>query len=274
MPSPLIPIASLDDPRVGNYRKLKDKILDREGRLFVAEGENVVRRLLASDFPVESVFCVEQRAAALADALQSDVPLYVGSKPLMGEVIGYPFHAGVLACGRRKPPTSLDDAIPKDKPHLLVVICGDITNAENLGSLIRLSAGFGADAMLLGEHCHDPFWRQTIRVSMGTVFKLPIVRSADLVADVRRLRNEWGIKVAATVLDPEAEPLASAERLGKFAVAFGNEAHGLTAAQVAACDRKVTIPMGLGTDSLNVAVAAGIFLYHFTQVRTGEVRAH
>jgi tRNA G18 (ribose-2'-O)-methylase SpoU len=262
----LTPIASLDDPRVAAYRNLKDKVLDREGRRFIAEGENVVRRLLASDFPVESVFCADTRAAAVAEAMPAGVPLYVGTADLMGRVVGFDFHTGVVACGRRKPPLSLDDVLPRDKPDLLVVVCGDVANAENLGSLIRLSAGFGADAMLLGERCHDPFWRQCVRVSMGTVFKLPIVRSLDLPADLRRLQVEWGVEVAATVLDAAAEPIATTRRLGKFAIAFGNEAHGLTAEQVAACDRRVTIPMGLGTDSLNVAVAAGIFLYHFTQV--------
>ena len=69
------------------------------------------------------------------------------------------------------------------------------------------------------------------------------------------------------MLDADAEPIAAAGRPRRFALAFGNEAHGLSPGQVAACDRRVTIPMGLGTDSLNVAVAAGIFLYHFTQVR-------
>jgi tRNA G18 (ribose-2'-O)-methylase SpoU len=266
MPSPLIPIDSLDDPRVAPYRNLKDKVLDREGRRFIAEGENVVRRLLASDYPVESVFCMDHRVAAVAEAVPAGVPLYVGSGELMEQVIGFDFHTGVVACGRRKPPATLDDVLPKGKPDLFVVVCGDVANAENLGSLVRLSAGFGADAMLLGERCHDPFWRQCVRVSMGTIFKLPIVKSRDLPADLRRLRAEWGVEVAATVLDPDAESIATAGRPGKFALAFGNEAHGLSPEQVAACDRRVTIPMGLGTDSLNVAVAAGIFLYHFTQV--------
>lgn len=263
----IVPIDSLDDPRVANYRNLKDRVLDRQGRLFVAEGENVVRRLLASDFETVSVFAVDSKAAALAALVPPGVPLYTGSGELMERVIGFDFHTGVVACGRRKPPASLDATIPKNKPDLLVVVCGDIANVENLGSLVRLSAGFGADAMVLSERCHDPFWRQCVRVSMGTVFKLPIVRSTDLVADLHRLRAEWGVEVAATVLDEGAEPIALAGRPGRFALAFGNEARGLTPAQAAACDRRVTIPMGLGTDSLNVAVAAGIFLYHFTQVR-------
>jgi tRNA G18 (ribose-2'-O)-methylase SpoU len=266
MPATPVPIASLDDPRVAHYRDLKDKVLDRQGKLFIAEGENVVRRLLASDFETLSVFCADYRAPALLDAVPEAVPLYTGSRDLMEKVIGFDFHTGVVACGRRKPPLSLEDAIPKSKQQLLIVVCGDIANVENLGSLIRLSAGFGADAMILSERSHDPFWRQSIRVSMGTIFKLPIVKSQNLVADLARLRSEWGVQVAATVLDDTAEPIATAGRPAKFGLALGNEAHGLSAEQIAACERKVTIPMGLGTDSLNVAVAAGIFLYHFTQV--------
>ena len=266
MPPIPIPITSLDDPRVAPYRNLKDKVLDREGRRFIAEGENVVRRLLASDFETISVFSLENRVATLQEAVPDDVPLYVGSPALMEQVIGYDFHTGVLACGRRKPPMSLDAAIPQGVPELLIVVCGEIANVENLGSLIRLAAGFGADAIVLGERCHDPFWRQSVRVSMGSVFKVPIYRSENLVADLHRLRSEFGVEVAATVLDETAEPIASADRPAKFALALGNEAHGLTQAQTAACDRRITIPMSWGTDSLNVAVAAGIFLYHFTQV--------
>lgn len=267
MPATPTLITSLDDPRVASYRNLKDKVLEREGKRFIAEGENVVRRLLASDFPVESVFVAEPRAAELAEAIPPGVPFYVGSRSLMESVLGFDFHGGVVACGVRKPATSLDQILPKDAADLFIVIAGDIANAENLGSLIRLSAGFGADALVLSERCHDPFWRQSIRVSMGTVFKLPILQSTHLIADLHRLRHEWKVQLAATVLDNAAEPLASCRRPRRFGIAFGNEAHGLTREQIAACDRTVTIPMGLGTDSLNVAIAAGIFLFHFTQER-------
>src|SRR3954471_7824106 len=88
MPATPIPISSLADPRVAHYRELKDKVLDREGKLFIAEGENVVRRLLASDFETVSVFAAEHRFAALLDAVPESVPLYVGSKEMMTQVIG------------------------------------------------------------------------------------------------------------------------------------------------------------------------------------------
>jgi tRNA G18 (ribose-2'-O)-methylase SpoU len=258
-------IDSLDDPRVWHYRDLKDRALDRSGRWFIAEGEHVVRRLLASDFPVESVFLSEKRAAEMAPLVPAGVPVYVAPQAVMEQVLGFKFHSGVIACGRRKPPATIDDVIPKDRERLTLVACPDISNVENIGSIIRLCAGFGVDALVLGERSHDPFWRQSVRVSMGTIFSLPVVHTDDLLRDLRRLREEWGVELAATVLDETAEPLARATRPARFGLLFGNEAQGLDETHVAACDRRVTIPMKLGTDSLNVSVAAGIFLYHFTR---------
>ena len=262
---PIESVTSLDDPRVALYRNLKDRELDRSGRWFIAEGEYIVRRLLASDFPVESVFVAEKRAAELAAIVPAGVPVYTASLGVMEKVLGFAFHSGIIACGRRKPRQSLDEVVPKGRERLTLVVCPDLSNVENIGSVVRLCAGFGVDALVLGEKCHDPFWRQSVRVSMGTVFKLPLVQSDNLLRDMGRLKEEWGVELAATVLDDSAEPLAKAARPAKFGLLFGGEAQGLEEPYVRACDRKVTIPMRMGTDSLNVAVAAGIFLYHFTK---------
>jgi tRNA G18 (ribose-2'-O)-methylase SpoU len=261
----IISIDSLDDPRVAHYRNLKDRELERRGRRFIAEGEHIVRRLLASDFPVESVLLADRRAALIAPLVPDHVPVYVVTSERMNEILGLKFHSGIMACGIRKPPRSLDGCIPRGRQRLMLTILPDISNVENIGALVRLSAGFGADAMLLGEHCHDPWWRQSIRVSMGTIFTLPIVQSDDLVRDLARLKNEWNVELIATVLDPDAEPLEHAKRPEKIGLLFGGEAQGLSPQMVEQCDRKVMIPMHCGTDSLNVAVAAGIMLYHFAR---------
>jgi len=267
---PLTTITSLDDPRVGLYRNLKDRELERRGRYFIAEGEHLTRRLLASDFPVDSVMLAERRVAEMAPIIPDHVPVYAVTHELMNGILGLKFHSGVLACGRRKERRTLDQVVPREKEGLTLVICPETSNAENIGTMIRIAAGFGADAMILGQRCHDPFWRQSVRVSMGTIFSLPLVQSDDLLRDLRRLREEWGFELVATVLDETAEPLALAKRGKKLGILFGNEAQGLGPQWVNACDRRVTIPMRHGTDSLNVAVAAGIFLYHFTSKMSDE----
>ncbi len=261
---PLVPIHTLDDPRVAPYRNLKDRELAREGGRFIAEGELIVRRLLASDFPTESLLLAERRVAEIAPRVPPEIPVYVVPGPLIHQVVGYKFHSGVMACGRRGPGPTLEQVVA-GRDQLTLVVCPEVASADNLGSLVRIAAGFGADAMVLGERCCDPFWRQSVRVSMGAVFRLPLVRSDDLLRDMRLMRERWGVDLVATVLDGDAEPLSDARRGPKLALLFGNEAQGLAPEHIAACGRRITIPMKRGTDSLNVSVAAGVFLYHFTR---------
>lgn len=267
---PLIPIPTLDDPRLFPYRNLKDRDLAREGDRFIAEGEHVVRRLLESDYPVESLLLARRRADEIGPLAPPDVPFYVVDDPLVHQVVGFKFHSGVIAVGRRKRALTVDEFMsnPPSRKRLTLVVLPEIANTENLGSLVRISAAFGADAVILGQHCCDPFWRQSVRVSMGTIFSLPIVRSDDLLSDLRRLRHRWDVELTAAVVHGSADPLAAAHRGDRLGLLFGNEAQGLSDHFVDACQSRVTIPMHLGTDSLNVAVAAAVFLYHFTRERS------
>jgi tRNA G18 (ribose-2'-O)-methylase SpoU len=260
---PIEHVSNLNDPRLSPYRAVKDRELARAGERFLAEGEFIVRRLLASRFPVESVLFSERRAGELAAIVPSDVPVYVLPDPLVHRVIGFKFHSGVIACGRRIASPSLD-AVLSDRESFTLVVCPETANAENMGSLIRISAAFSADAMLLGERCCDPFWRQSVRVSMGTVFSLPIVRSENLLEDLKQMRERLGAELIATVLSESAESLRDFRRKPRTAILFGNEAQGLEQLYVDICHRLVTIPMKPGVDSLNVAVAAAVFLFQLS----------
>jgi tRNA G18 (ribose-2'-O)-methylase SpoU len=264
---PLVTVESLDDPRLAPYRAIKERELAKGGGRFIAEGEHVVRRLLESGYETESVLLAARRVDEIVPIVPPQVPVYAVPDEMVERVIGFKFHSGVIACGLRGERRTIDDLVlgSPGAPGLMLVICPEIANAENMGAMIRVCAAFGADALLLGERSCDPFWRQSIRVSMGTVFKLPLVQSDDLLRDVKRLKQEWGVELVSTVLDESAEPLSRATRAAKLGLLFGNEAQGLEQRYVDACDRRVTIPMKLGTDSLNVAVSAGIMLYHFTR---------
>jgi tRNA G18 (ribose-2'-O)-methylase SpoU len=182
----------------------------------------------------------------------------------------------VLACAFRPADRKLEDILPPREDRatpLTLVICPEVINTENMGALIRVSSAFGADAMIVGERSCDPYFRRSVRVSMGTIFRLPIVRSDDLLRDLYRLREEWGVTLAATVLDETATPLDRARRPGavnpavpdRLGLLFGSESQGLHQRWITACDQLIIIPMKLGTDSLNVSVAAAVCLYHFTR---------
>jgi tRNA G18 (ribose-2'-O)-methylase SpoU len=192
-------------------------------------------------------------------------PLYVVADELVNRIVGFKFHSGVIACGIRKPAGSLESVLAPAGRRSMVVVCPDLISHENLGSIIRIAAAFGAAGLLLGPRCCDPFYRFSIRVSMGTVFSLPMARSLDLLGDLDRLATEFGYERVASVLSADAEPLGAAGLGERIALLLGNEAQGLDEETIAHCDRRVTLPMRQGVDSLNVAVAAGIFLYELTK---------
>jgi tRNA G18 (ribose-2'-O)-methylase SpoU len=264
--SHVIPIDSLNDARLAPYRALKERDLAREGNRFIAESEQIVRRLIDSSLKIDSVLLARRRADEITPIVPPDVPVYVVPDDLVEHVIGFRFHSGVIAVGIRPPRITLDGVLRHDSESIRLVICPETANTENLGGMIRIAAAFGVDAMILGERSCDPFFRQAVRVSMGTVFRLPIIQSENLLCDLGRLKNEWNVERIATVVDdPTSEPLSGTSIAAQWALLFGNEAQGLSSEIIDRCDRRVTIPMKLGTDSLNVMVAAGIFLYHFTR---------
>lgn len=262
-----IPIDDLDDPRIQPYRNLKASNLMRHGEFFIAEGTKVVDRLLRSDYETASVLLSEKREAEWLQKIPDAVPVYVVPQRLGAQLVGFNFHVGVVACGRRRPSPSLESVLSRDASRLTVVVCPNCDNPENLGAIVRISRGFGVDLVLLGSGCCDPFSRRVLRVSMGTAFRQAIIESRDLVSDLRRLKAERDFELLATVLDRNATPLSLAKRPTRLGILLGNEAEGLRPEWIAECDHAVTIPMSAEADSLNVAVAAGIFLYHFTRER-------
>jgi tRNA G18 (ribose-2'-O)-methylase SpoU len=261
----LIPITSIDAPELAPYCDLRHRNPTRHARQFIAEGDKLVERLLASHYRTESIFAAEDYVEKLLPRVPEDVPVYVAPRKLLEETIGFNFHRGCLACGVREPVKSLEKWQRPTKTEWLIVACPDVQDPTNLGTLLRNCAAFGVDLVLLGGKCADPFSRRVLRVSMGAVLELEIVEAQHLDGDLDLLKREQGVELVATVLDASAVPLDQAFRSPRMAILFGSEGHGLETDWIERADRRVTIPMQLGTDSLNVAVASGIFLYHFSR---------
>lgn len=111
----------------------------------------------------------------------------------------------------------------------------------------------------------DPFTRRVIRVSMGSVFSLPIARSPNLANDLTQLRDAHNFRLLAAVSDQAATPIDRMPRpTTGTAVLFGNEPEGLGEPWLSLCDDRITIPMRDNVDSLNLAIAAGIVMHRLT----------
>lgn len=274
-------IDSLDDPRIALYRDLTDRDLTERGEWFIAEGELVVERLLRSDFEVHSVLAIPAKAAPMRELADPATPVYVAQRALLQEIVGFKFHRGVMAIARQRLYTNVDGVMARvfgDEPDhdqarpAVVVVLPHLHNAQNLGAIVRCAAAFGAAAVILGPGGANPFWRYAVRVSMGSMFALPLIRSLDLARDMDLLNSRWGFERVAAVLDDDAVALnqlnhhARCEPTSRIAIVLGSEDQGIEQQWLDQCDRKVTIPMASGVDSLNVAMSAAVMLYHFTQL--------
>ena len=265
---PRIPIDDLDDPRLAMYRHLKATNQTRDADQFVVEGETLFDRLIASGYSIASVLATDRREHAIAPRVPEGVPLYVVAQSRIEALVGFNFHRGLLACGRRRPWPTPAELARAAGPQATFVICPRVDNPENLGAIVRTADVLGADAVLASGRCPDPLSRRVLRVSMGTALRVPVVARDDLADEIGRLRRDHGFEIVGTVVDPAARPLDGYRRADRVAVFLGSEGHGLDPEWLDLCDRTLTIPMRPGAESLNLAVAAGIVLYHL--LRSGR----
>jgi tRNA G18 (ribose-2'-O)-methylase SpoU len=279
-------ITSLDLPELAPYRTMRRSAEHEAQGIFIAEGEKVTRRLLESQFTVVSVVLPEkwlEDFRPLLEARPEQVTVYLAEKSLLETLVGYSLFQGVLSVGKIPPPTSLDEILEKGpQPKLFAAIDG-LSNAENLGAVVRNCVAFGVQALLVGETCSSPYLRRSVRNSMGTVFQLPVweIRTAnqmaaagrrdaparfDLAQTLRNLRAR-GIRCIAAHPHTDKKVLSQADFTGDCCVVFGSEGQGISPEVLAACDEAVAVPMANEVDSLNVGAAAAVFLYEAQRQR-------
>ncbi|HVV11652.1 RNA methyltransferase [Amycolatopsis sp.] len=260
----LIPANDVHDPRLDDFRALStaDRRPDRPGGrgLVIAEGTVVVRRLLASEYPVRALLGVSRRIEELApDLANVHVPAYVASAELMAEVVGFHLNRGVLAVADRAPRPPVARIVAGSR---VVAVLEGVGDHENLGALFRNAAALGVGGVLLGPGCSDPLYRRSVRVSMGNVLRVPFAAVDSWPEGLKVLRDN-GFKIAALTPRPDSVPLR--ELAGeKVALLLGAEGPGLTDVALAAADVAIRIPMAPGVDSLNVATAAAVAFYELT----------
>lgn len=263
----LIRIDRADDPRIAGFRDIRERDLTGREGLFVAEGEVVLNVLSspASRCRPRALLLDEKRVEGLSDLLARlphETPVHIAAPAVLDAIAGFHLHRGILALGEKPPAQTLETCLAATGPAAVVVaVCG-VGNHDNMGGVFRNAAAFGASAVLLDDRCCDPFYRKAIRVSVGAVLRTPMATG---LAPSAMLDGLAAAGFALLALTPgAAEPLERLPRGGRVAVVLGPEGPGLSETILARC-RPVGIPMSGGFDSLNVAVASGIALHHFTR---------
>jgi tRNA G18 (ribose-2'-O)-methylase SpoU len=268
----LIRIDDPDDPRVADYRGVRDpEWLRRRGR-FLAEGRRAVELLLAQpDLRAHSVLLTDTSLAALRaclEQLDAATPVYLADASVLVALSGVRFVQGCVAAGERVRTPDLDGFLRElgstGPARLLALDC--VTNPDNIGGLFRNALAFGAAGVVLSARTSSPLYRKAIRTSQGATLRLPWVSAADWPAALAALGHAGFTRLALTPHGAEAE-LVDFGRVrpypARVALLLGAEGEGLGPESLAAADVRVRIPLAPGVDSLNVATAAAIALHHF-----------
>lgn len=262
-------IDSLDRPELSPYRTMRRHAAHIDQRIFVAEGDKVVRRLLESTLPVVSALMPEKwilEFEPLLRARPEEFPIFIAPKDKLEELIGFTMYQGVLAVGRIPEAVPLETILMTGAQPRLLVALEALNNAENMGVIVRNCVAFGTHALIAGETCSSPYMRRSVRNSMGTIFKLPVVEPRSLLHTLNELRR-FGIRCLAAHGHAQGRTLAQCDLTHDTCIVLGSEGHGLSPQILAACDEAVAIPMANSVDSLNVGNASAVFLYEANRQR-------
>ena len=259
-----------DDPRLAPYNSLKGKPLERDG-IFIAEGEKVVKSMVESGCRIASCLTASGTIARYKDLLaimaKRGVPIYIAANELIEEIIGFRFHKGIMAVGYCPKKLIVSGALKTLKRPLFLVALNAVNDPQNVGLIARNAAAFGVQALIVDHATYDPYYRKAVRVSMGTIFRLPVFYEDDLGRALSALKKKHDTHIIAAALGRGAGDITKVELSGNICFVFGNEDKGISRRVLSIADAKVRIPISKTVDSLNVASASAVCLYEASRYR-------
>lgn len=249
-------IQSKDNLLIKDTKKLKEKKYRKDSNMFLVEGFRFAEEALDSDFEVVNIFIsargeLKYENSPVKNKLQKNTKVYSISDSLFKSICDTEHPQGIMAVVRNKPV-----AIKYD--HGFYMLADKIQDPGNMGTIIRTAHAAGALGVLITKGTVDIYNEKTLRATMGSIFKIPILFDEDLSL-VQKLRKE-GFKLVTSSLDTDKN-FYDIDLKEKVIISVGNEGNGISGEVYDISDLKIKIPMPGGAESLNVAVAASIMMY-------------
>lgn len=257
-------IASSANPLLKTVRSLHDRKGRKENGLFLLEGVKLLQEAVSSGLEIKDVI-------VSSTFLKNGMPgtpqldrseIVVVEDLLFSQLATTETPQGILATARMKK-QELDEVLSQN--DAFIVVADAVQDPGNLGTIMRAGLAFGATGIVLTKGTVDPYSPKVVRSAMGALFALPVVADVTFDQVVEQL-NARGITSFA--MDQNAdENLWSASFPEKIALFLGNEGNGLADEDIKKADRTLAIPISKSSESLNVAIAAGIALAFISSKR-------
>lgn len=248
--------------RVQRVRRLLRSHSARQAeRAFVLEGEKLLAEAVNAGVSIESVYLAP--GAAVGDPLLAGAARVFDLAPgVMERVADTVTPQPVLAVA-----SYVDTQLPDLTASTFVVVCVDLRDPGNAGTVMRSAEAAGADGVIFCVGAVDVYNPKTVRASAGSLFHVPVVVGGEPVSVVRSL-GQRGLRTVGSVAHGGTD-YAAFDFAAPFALVVGNEAHGLPATVAASLDGCVTVPMVGRAESLNAGMATAVLCFEAARQRRG-----
>ncbi len=267
---PVEKISSLQNPRVKQLVKLRDRRPRDEAGVFMVEGYRQIRRALEKNIEITELYISpewylgENEPALIAQAEAAGAKVFELTKDAFAKVAYRERPDGLLAVAPQWRRTLADVPAPKAGKERFLLVVEAIEKPGNLGTILRSADAAGVDALIVCDPVTDLFNPNVVRASTGVLFSVPVVIAGS--EEVREWLRGQGVKSVATT--PSATDFyTDVDLKGPLAIVMGSEQYGLSEYWLKEADRRVVIPMAGQADSLNVAMATIITLFEAVRQR-------
>jgi TrmH family RNA methyltransferase len=230
-------------------------------RAFVVEGPMLVADALDAGVELESLFVAAgARLPVVARAAARGIPVFDLAPGVLERVAGTVTPQPVLAVAR-----AVDVELEELAGASLVVVCIDIRDPGNLGTVLRTAEASGVGGIICCDGSVDLYNPKCVRASAGSLFHTRVVARGEPVKVLGTLGG-WGLRRLGTRPD-DGEAYYRADLAAPTALVLGNEAHGIPTSAARALDGWLSIPMAGRAESLNVGMAAAVLCFEAARQR-------
>lgn len=251
-------IQSVKNPLIKELKKLHKKKYREEARCYLLEGFHLVEEAAASGAHIKEVLVTDRGLSEWRDWIDQQVNEEICtlvSAEVMSAVSDLPTPQGILAVIEME-----ETSIEEYKGGWLLL--DNVQDPGNVGTMIRTADAFGLTGVILGKGTADLYSTKVLRSMQGSNYHLPILQK-DLTEIIPHFKEQQ-TPIYGTELNEEALPLNEVTKTTDFALVMGNEGQGVKKEILDMTDKNVYIPIPGNAESLNVGVAAGVLMYHFS----------
>jgi len=243
-------ITSKANSVVKNAKKLHQKKYRKS--TYLIEGWHLFEETVQAGVTIEKIFALE----SYRDQLSAFPQIVWVSEEILRDLADTQTPQGIVAVIQK------EEVGPPDFSQGKFLFLEDVQDPGNVGTMIRTADAAGFTGVIVSDKSADIYSLKTLRSMQGSHFHLPIYRisSQRLLEEAKKA----GIPVLATTLSKDSVDYRELPPIENFVLVMGNEGQGISPLMAESADQLVHISMKGQAESLNVAVAAGILIFHLS----------